>query len=65
MDTSHEIAYLNFCFENEMSVACISHTKYASKMIHGEITDIPYFEFRRLYEENEYEGEGDHEALYL
>ena len=48
-----------------MCVACISHTKYASKVIHGEITDIPYFKFRRLYEENEYEGKGDHEALYL
>jgi hypothetical protein len=46
-------------------VACISHTKYASKVIHGEITDIPYFKFRRLYEENEYEGKGDDEALYL
>jgi hypothetical protein len=51
-----EIVYLNFCFENEVSVTCISHTKYAPKVIHGEIADIPYFKFRRLYEENEYEG---------
>ena len=65
MDKSHEIIYLDFCFENEVCVACISHTKYASKVIHGKITNIPYFKFRRLYGANEYEGKGYYETLYL
>lgn len=40
--------YLYFGFEDEVSVAGIRQTEYASKLIHGEIANIPNFEFGRL-----------------
>lgn len=39
----HNSSYLYFGFEDEVSVASVCETKYASKLIHGEITNIPNF----------------------
>lgn len=36
---------LHFGLEYDMCVSCISETKYAAKVVHCQVTDIPNFEF--------------------
>lgn len=41
-------SYLYFSLEDQVSVAGVRQTKYASKLIHGEIANVPNFQFGRL-----------------
>ena len=52
--------YLYFGFDDEVSVTRVRHTKYASKLIHGETANVPNFLLKRLMVGgwvNEYCGE--------
>lgn len=39
---------LHFGLEHYMCISCIGKAKYASKVVHCQVTDIPNFEFWRL-----------------
>lgn len=47
-EISGSTKHLHFGLEHYMCISCICKAKYASKMVHCQVTDIPNFEFWRL-----------------